>query len=72
LEVGHVIKVDNASRLFRFFCLCGVFDKPARADILNINNSSGFSSCLKCYEKGQSVTTAKGSFCCLTFFGKIK
>jgi hypothetical protein len=67
-ELGHVIKVNNISRLFRFFCLCGVFDKPARADILNTNNSTGFSSCLKCYEKGQSVRTEKGKFFPFNFF----
>jgi hypothetical protein len=43
--------------MVRFFCLCGVFDKPARADILNTNDSSGFSSCLKCYKIGESVAT---------------
>jgi hypothetical protein len=57
LEMGHLVTVHNERIMVRFFCLCGVFDKPARADIIQINSSVGFNSCCKCYKRGESIPT---------------
>lgn len=38
----------------------GVFDKPARSLILNINSSNGYSSCIKCQERGELVDFGLG------------
>ena len=51
LELG--INIEN--KFIRFFVLTGVYDKPARADLLNIINSNGFNSCLKCLQVGTSI-----------------
>lgn len=56
LEIG--IKIDN--KWFQFFLLFGLFDKPARSLILNINGSNGYFSCCKCYQKGESVDYGNG------------
>jgi len=42
------------------FTLFGVYDKPARADILNIINSTGYSSCLKCLQVGSNDESING------------
>jgi hypothetical protein len=38
----------------------GVYDRPARADLLNIINSTGFSSCIKCSQIGASEESENG------------
>jgi len=42
------------------YVLMGVYDKPARADLLNIINSTGFSSCIKCLQIGASEESENG------------
>ena len=43
LEYGLLMKQNNFSKkILRFFLLFGVFDKPARASILNTKSSNGF------------------------------
>jgi hypothetical protein len=62
LEQGCLIKLNNKRYLFNFFVTHGVFDKPARAAILNIKSCTGFYGCLKCMQKGEGVKTKKGFF----------
>ena len=38
----------------------GVFDKPARSLIVNINSSNGYSSCIKCQQRGELVDFGNG------------
>ena len=38
----------------------GVFDKPARSLIININASNGYSSCIKCQQKGEQIEFGAG------------
>ncbi len=57
LEYG--IKINE--QIYKFFPIIGIFDKPARAMILNILNSTGYNSCLKCYQPGRSVNYGHGS-----------
>lgn len=40
--------------------LFGVFDKPARSLIVNINSSNGYSSCIKCQQRGELVDFGHG------------
>ena len=61
LEYGLIVKVNlKESKLLYFFVLFGVFDKPARAAILNMVNSTGYYGCLKCSQQGTCVETKKG------------
>jgi hypothetical protein len=54
------MKLNNETRLLKFYVTNGVYDKPARAAILNVKNCNGFFGCLKCKQKGQSIKTNKG------------
>lgn len=58
LEYGIDIEnMDSTSRSCCLFLLLAVFDKPARASCLNLVNSTGFFSCLKCRQKGRTIKT---------------
>ena len=39
----------------KFFLVAGIFDKPAKAAVLNMNASNGFYGCTKCLQKGKSL-----------------
>jgi hypothetical protein len=45
---------------YKFYVLFGVFDKPARAEMLFMKQSTGYYGCLKCEEMGQSIIFANG------------
>ena len=36
----------------KFFLVAGIFDKPAKAAVLNMNASNGFYGCTKCLQPG--------------------
>lgn len=57
LEYGIDISINGISRDIRFFLIGSVFDKPARADVLNMIGSNGFHGCLKSYQPGQTYQT---------------
>ena len=40
LEYGVDITVENVEKKRKFFCIAGVFDKPAKAMMLNMKNST--------------------------------
>ena len=44
----------------KFFTLYGIFDKPARRDILNIIGSTGFYGCLRCLQPGETYMLTRG------------
>jgi hypothetical protein len=56
LEHGVVLKEE----IYRFYCLFGVYDKPARALVLNMVQSNGKFGCLKCLQSGITVPYKKG------------
>ena len=61
LEYGLIVKLNlRESKLIFFYLLIGVFDKPARASVLNMVNSTGYYGCLKCSQAGTSIETRKG------------
>lgn len=62
LEEGTLVykTTDNDVLTVYGHLLCGVFDKPARADVLNFVNSTGFYSCMKCLQRGVSLQLASG------------
>ena len=51
---------DNQPQIIKFFTLFGIFDKPARRDVLNIIGSTGFFGCLRCLQPGETFDTANG------------
>ena len=60
LENGVDFNCNNNPRRLKFFVIMSVFDKPAKAEILNIINSTGYFGCLKCLQEGICEETCKG------------
>ena len=56
LEYGIGIK----EKICKFFVISGVYDRPARATVLNMIGSTGFFGCLKCYQPGSTLKTSNG------------
>jgi hypothetical protein len=52
LELGMAHEINNSLKVLHFFLLFGIFDKPARALVLNIISSNGYYGCLKCIQPG--------------------
>lgn len=49
------MKLKNRVCTVYSYCITGVFDNPARSDILNVINATGFDCCIKCYQRGESL-----------------
>ena len=62
LQYGIMLNYNNQNRLFKFVTLFGLFDKPARTDILNTNATTGYYGCIKCYIQGESFVTNKSKY----------
>lgn len=62
LEIGINLANNEEYRKVSLYLLHAVFDKPARAAALNMVNSTGFHSCLKCIQSGKSIKTASMCF----------
>jgi hypothetical protein len=61
LEAGVNINIKNEmKRDIKFFCVNGVYDKPARASILCMHAFNGSHGCLKCTQDGTSIQSKKG------------
>jgi hypothetical protein len=61
LEKGIEMSIFNNTITAKFFVIFGVFDKPARRDVLNIIGSTGFFGCLKCLQPGETYKTDRGN-----------
>lgn len=59
LERGEFMTLNSVNTLVKFFLIFGIFDKPARAAVLNMKMCTGFYGCLKCYQKGSTFKTDK-------------
>lgn len=61
LEKGEILSLNqHLEELIHVFLIFGVFDKPARAAMLNMMQYNGKFGCLKCYHPGESQKTDKG------------
>lgn len=60
LELGMNVKMITESKIFYFFLILGVCDKPARNEITNMKSANGYFGCLKCTIKGESVHFGNG------------
>ena len=59
LELG--IKIPGQGfHFYQFYALFGIFDKPCKADILNMKSASSFFGCTKCRQKGKSNLYGNG------------
>ena len=54
LEYGIPIDINGCIRNRKFFLVSAVFDKPAKAAILNMKLCTGFFGCTKCLQPGES------------------
>ncbi len=52
LEYGIQMNMGNSIKNVKFFLIAGVFDKPAKAAVLNMKASNGFYGCTKCLQPG--------------------
>jgi hypothetical protein len=53
LEYGIEIQINSSvSKNVKFFLVAGIFDKPAKAAVLNMKASNGFYGCTKCLQPG--------------------
>jgi len=57
LELGIDLPLSNVVKKRKFFLIAAIFDKPAKAPILNMNQYNGNYGCTKCEQPGE---TAKG------------
>lgn len=56
LEFGLQVEFKNKEiTRKKFYLISSVFDKPARAEILNMQSYNGFYGCLKCYQTGETL-----------------
>ena len=60
MEYGINLQLNDSVKNCRFYVIGGVFDKPARASIINSNLSYGYYGCIKCYQRGESFKTDNG------------
>ena len=61
LEYGFDLKIENDVSEIKFFLIAGVFDKPAKSEVLNINKCNGFFGCHRCNQPGISYRATKES-----------
>ena len=62
LECGSLFNLKGfGERLLSFFVICGVYDKPARAAVLNIKSVNCYFGCLKCVQEGTQLQSSKGT-----------
>lgn len=55
LELGIRTDFTDVSKEIKFFLFAAVMDKPAKAAVLNMINSTGFYGCTKCLQPGISL-----------------
>ena len=55
LELGIKINFTDVFKEIKFFLFAAVMDKPAKAALLNMINSTGFYGCTKCLQPGISL-----------------
>jgi hypothetical protein len=51
---GIDVSIEGYLKRRKFFVIAAVFDKPARAAVLNMKSSNGFHGCTKCLQPGES------------------
>lgn len=61
LEFGIDLEIEKTIKSRKFFVIAGVFDKPAKASILNMISSNGFYGCTKCKQPGESYRQTETS-----------
>ena len=52
--MGINIRFCDTSKEIKFFLVTGVYDKPAKAAVLNMMSSTGNFGCTKCTQQGES------------------
>lgn len=61
---GIQISIDSLNITVKMKVICGVFDLPAKASILNMMYFNGQYACITCEEPGHSVKQGKGTARC--------
>ena len=61
LENGINLYPEEAfDKYVQFFVIAAIFDKPAKAAVLNMISYNGFGGCTKCLQLGETSVTEKG------------
>jgi len=58
--INFLKELDSLHKFLKFYLIAAIFDKPAKAAILNIISYNGFGGCTKCLQLGETVLTEKG------------
>ena len=53
-------ETESSLETYNFFLLLGVFDKPARTEMLQMALSTGYFGCLKCIQEGKWLSYGRG------------
>lgn len=64
---GVEIKVNEDYFIVKLAVVCGVFDLPAKAEVLNMSYFNGPHSCIKCEQSGVTVKQGKGTAKCFPY-----
>lgn len=64
---GLELIVENKIIVAKLAIVCGVFDLPAKASLLNMTYFNGAESCITCEEIGVSVKQGKGNARCFPY-----
>jgi hypothetical protein len=60
-RISHEACIEINGQKRQFFVIAGCFDKPAKADILNIKNSTSDNPCHKCLQKATRINSFIGN-----------
>lgn len=58
---GMSVNLDNENVIVKIKVLCGTFDLPAKAAVLNMTQYNGSESCIACEDPGKTVKQGKGT-----------
>lgn len=59
-DAGIVVELDNKETSVKVKVICGTYDLPAKAAVLNMTQYNGSESCIACEDPGKVVKQGKG------------
>ena len=65
--VGININLGQSSICVKAILLTGVYDIPAKSDVLGFGSHRGPYACTKCLHPGEVIRTQKGNYCTFVY-----
>ncbi|CAG2187656.1 unnamed protein product [Mytilus edulis] len=66
-DTGITEKLNGEETTVKLKVICGIYDLPAKAAILNMTQYNGSDSCITCEEPGKTVKQGKGTSRCFPY-----